>query len=536
MKSSNLVLTIAVGDYHKNISELTLPSIKKYAEKIGADFKCIENSSFQEIEWEKTIMFKLLNDYKRIIFFDIDLIVRQDCPSLFDIVPENKLGAFNSGKYFTKVETIQAISSVYNKSLKKVTTAYYNTGVLVVSKIHKELFRTPNQIQSGFDDFFNLNIQFNQTKVEELEYRFNRIHYQDKYCGISRLDSYIIHYSEAPKEILNKILPEDLESWDKDYPNFKYNKNIAISISAGMGDQICSEPAIRYVIKLYPNAKFHLLTHFPRLFDHLGLPVYSYDEWSGLDEPVMFMYTCPDDENSDHHLSHVLFHPTDFATMSMIKRTIPNIEKTITLRLDPDDVMNIANMILEKTTGKPLVLVHAGKWWDSKTFPVEWWQEVVDKLSEKLTVGLIGKTIDEKQGYQQVVCPNNGIDFRDITSLGELIALISLSKVLLTNDSSPIHIAGAFDNWIVTIPTCKHADHILPYRNGTQNYKTIALNKSLLLDDLEIRHTEFRTDTIDKIPYGKTIYDYLPEVDDVVRSIFEIYDNKKDDILLEKKN
>lgn len=536
MSHKNLVLTISVGEYHQSISKLTLPSIKKYADKIGADFVCVETSIHEQVEWEKTIIFKFLNDYKRIIFFDIDLIIREDCPSLFDLIPENKLGVFNSGKYFSKIESIQSVSTIYNKPLKKIMTSYYNTGVMVLSKIHKELFRVPDEIMSGFDDFFNLNLQFNQTKVEELEYRFNRIHYMDKYCGISRLDSYIIHYSEAPKDILFRILPEDLQQWKKDYPNFKYNKNIAISISAGMGDQICAEPAIRYVKKLYPDVKFHLLTHFPRLFDHLDLPVYSYDEWSGLDEPVMFMYTCPDDDNSEHHLSHVLFHPTDFATMSMIKRTIPSEDKTISLRLDPNDVMNMTNMVLEKSKGNPLILIHAGKWWDSKTFPVEWWQEVVDRLSERLTVGLIGKTIDDKQGYQPVVCPNNGIDFRDITSLGELMALISLSKVLLTNDSSPLHIAGAFDNWIVTIPTCKHPEHILPFRNGTQNYKTISKYKSLLLDDLEIRHTEFKTDTIDRIPDGKTIYDYLPEVDEVVDSIFDIYDNKLNEFSFEKKN
>jgi ADP-heptose:LPS heptosyltransferase len=107
------------------------------------------------------------------------------------------------------------------------------------------------------------------------------------------------------------------------------------------------------------------------------------------------------------------------------------------------------------------------------------------------------------------------------------MSLISLTKVLVSNDSSPVHIAGAFDNWIVTIPTCKHPDHILPYRNGTQSYKTRALYKSILLDDLEIRHTEFKTDTIDTIPPGKTLYDYIPDVDTVVDEIFKIYDSEK---------
>ena len=55
------------------------------------------------------------------------------------------------------------------------------------------------------------------------------------------------------------------------------------------------------------------------------------------------------------------------------------------------------------------MLVHCGKWWPSKTLPIEWWQEIVDELSKTYTVGLIGKTIDEKQGYLPVVCPDDGI-------------------------------------------------------------------------------------------------------------------------------
>ena len=108
----------------------------------------------------------------------------------------------------------------------------------------------------------------------------------------------------------------------------------------------------------------------------------------------------------------------------------------------------------------------------------------------------------------------------------------SVSKIvphgvdLVTNDSSPLHIAGAFDNWIVTVPTCKHPEHILPFRNGTQSYKTKVLYKKLLLDDLEIRHTESHTDTIDTIPEGNTLWDYIPEVDKLVKEVFETYEKQ----------
>ena len=136
-------------------------------------------------------------------------------------------------------------------------------------------------------------------------------------------------------------------------------------------------------------------------------------------------------------------------------------------------------------------------------------------------------TLSDNQGYLDIKCPVDGFDFRDFTNLGENIALISLSKVTLSNDSSPIHIAGAFDNWIVVVPTSKHPDHILPWRQGSQRHKTKSIFKKLLQDDLEVRHTEFYFDTIDKLPKNKKIDEYLPEPEEVVNEIFDIYFNKQ---------
>lgn len=533
MKKENLVLTISIGEYHKKISDFTLPFIKNYAEKINADFININEFRTDYItqKWNKFYIYELLNQYKRIIYLDIDVIIRKDCPNLFDIVPENKLGMFNEGRYVARFEFLEQASEYYGEPLKKWNGKFFNSGVMVISRIHKQLFKMPKGIDYVETDQPYLNLRILNDKIDmfELDYRFNRMDILDSICGISRLDSYIIHYAGAPESQIFGVLEKDILQWEIDYPDFEYKRNILISVTAGMGDQVCAEPAIRYVQKLYPEDNIFVVTHFPRLFEHLSLPIYTYDEWAGLNDSILTMYTCPDDEQSEHKLSHVLFHPTDFATMSMIKRTIPNHEKTINLKLNAEDVSYVLSLLENRNQSKPILLVHAGKWWDSKTLPLEWWQQIVNKLSEKLTVVLIGKTIDEKQGYVPVEIPKDGIDLRDLTSLGELFALISLSNCLLTNDSSPLHIAGAFDNWIVTIPTCKHPDHILPFRNGSQYYKTKALYKSILLDDLEIRHTAFKADTIDKIPLGKTLYDYIPEVDVVVTEIFDVYQfNEKD--------
>jgi len=526
-----LVLTISIGEYYQKISKYTLPSIKKYANKINADFLNINefNEKYITQKWNKFYIYELLNKYKRIIYLDIDILIREDCPNLFDIVPETELGMFNEGRYAPRFEYLRQASEYYKEPLKEWNNKFYNSGVMVISRIHKQIFKMPKGIDFVETDqpYINLRINNDKVKMFDLDFKFNRMDLVDKFIGISRLDSYIVHYAGAPEDQIFNVIENDIKQWKLDSPKYKYERNILISVSAGMGDQLCAEPVIRYTKeKLYPNANIYVVTHHPRLFEHIDLPIFNYDNWKGINDAILTMHTCPDEETADHKLSHVLFHPTDFCSISTIRKTIPNIDKTIKLKVDIEDVISVASMIEEKPKDKPSILVHPGKWWPSKTFPIEWWQEVVDKLSEKLYVCLIGKTIDEKQGYVPISCPKNGYDFRDKTSLGEYIALISMVDVLLTNDSSPIHIAGAFDNWIVTIPTCKHPDHILPFRNGTQYYKTKSLYKKLLLDDLETRHTEHDTDTIDTIPEGKTLYDYLPNIDTVVKEIFDIYDKK----------
>ena len=532
MKKENLVLAISIGDYYNEVAKITLPSIKKYAEKIGADFLNVTefNKFYITQKWNKFLIAELLNQYKRIIYLDVDILIRDDCPNLFEVVPENKLGMFNEGRYSPRFEYLEQASEYYKEPLKKWGGKFYNSGVMVISRVHKQIFRLPKGVDFVETDqpYINLRILNDKVEMHDLHYDFNRMDILDKFCGISRLNSYIVHYAGAPKDVQMGVILKDIDQWKKDKEEgYKYKRNILISVTAGMGDQLCSEPAIRYTQKMYPDANITVVSHFPRLFEHLSCPVMTYDQWKGINDALLTMYTCPEDEHSEHKMSHVLFHPTDFASMSMIKRTIPNNDKTIQLKLDAEDVSYVIDLFKDKDPKKPVVVVHAGKWWPSKTLPLDWWQQIVNKLSEKLTVVLIGKTIDEKQGYLPVQIPEGGYDLRDLTTLGQLFALISLSRCLVTNDSSPLHIAGAFDNWIVTFPTCKHEDHILPFRNGTQAYKTKALRKNLLLDDLEIRHTEFKHDTIDLIPKGKTVLEYLPEVDTVVKEVMDIYDNKR---------
>jgi ADP-heptose:LPS heptosyltransferase len=520
-----LVLTKKTKN-ESEIEELTIPRIKDYAQKTNSDFQILED--FDEVSkfWEIS---NLLGIYDRLLYISPFILIRPDAPNLFDIVPNDKLGIFNEGRYINRATEMKAAMIYYRQEIKKDwDSEYYNFDILLASKKNRLLFKKPNYEEVGLDltPYINLMIHNNEISVFNLDFKFNRKEFLDDKIGISRLDSYMINYTDAPKNIIKDIIEKDIKQWKEDSPNYQYTRNIIIRLSAGMGDQIDSEPVARYVKKLYPEANIYLTTHFPRAFKHLkkyGIEVSSYDDWKGLNDAAIIF---ENKSKSVGLLSHPLFHPTDFSAMSMIRRNLPIEEKQIMLEVDAVDIKNLLELSKNSNTNKKKIIVHAGKWWDSKTFPKHWWQKVVDLLSEKLCVVLIGQTKSEKQGYVDIDCPKDGLDLRDMTNLGELIALISLCKVTLTNDSSPIHIAGAFDNWIVLIPTCKHPDNTLPYRNSSTRYKTKALYKKLLVDDLDLRHTEFNFDSIDKIPKGAIIEDYIPEPEKVAEEIFDIYFNK----------
>ena len=70
-----------------------------------------------------------------------------------------------------------------------------------------------------------------------------------------------------------------------------------------MGDQICSEPVIRHAQKMFSDSNLYILTHFPRLFSHLDIPTYTYDEWQGLEEA----YLNGHKENRLPHTTNISF-------------------------------------------------------------------------------------------------------------------------------------------------------------------------------------------------------------------------------------
>ena len=67
-----LVITLNINNYEPNITELTLPYMRKYSEKIGADFRIITERKYPQysLNYEKFQLYDIAADYDWTIFFD----------------------------------------------------------------------------------------------------------------------------------------------------------------------------------------------------------------------------------------------------------------------------------------------------------------------------------------------------------------------------------------------------------------------------------------------------------------------------------
>jgi hypothetical protein len=286
---------------------------------------------------------------------------------------------------------------------------------------------------------------------------------------------------------------------------------------------------LRYIHDvLYPDADLYVTTTYPELFTHLGIEHISKVPWTGVMVDAVHRMELHPSKETGHgkYTVNILSHPVDYIAMEALERTLPAKAKQITLP-DPDKVEIPWEEYIDPTTwpgASNLILVHPGTGWPSKTFPTEWWQEVIDGLTvEGYRVGIIGRDLQIKDSsgishaYQPVRCPFNGVDLRDKLPIMGLAKIIKHAPVLISNDSAPIHIAGAFDNWIILIPTCKHPEHLLPYRHGDQWYKAIALYERLACEEYRFRPTEIEVRSVAHTV--NPIETYLPSPSEVVEQV-----------------
>lgn len=91
---------------------------------------------------------------------------------------------------------------------------------------------------------------------------------------------------------------------------------------------------------------------------------------------------------------------------------------------------------------KKVVVLAPGSKWFTKQWPVEYFNKLAESLKKLSNARLI--VVGGKDEINLLIEKENTIDMRGKTSLLELADILSRADVVVTNDSSPIHIASAF--------------------------------------------------------------------------------------------
>lgn len=243
------------------------------------------------------------------------------------------------------------------------------------------------------------------------------------------------------------------------------NKNLLFATWGGIGDVICSEPTIRHALKNYKDCNITIATHKPELFSHLNsYDVYDLTKEKPITDDYLIFHTIPTQQDTSlipQFLSHMLVNCVDFPALSALRMQLPLEERYVILRPTTPTNSELLNLVENK---KKYVVVHAGRHWESKTFPTEWWNSVLDSIkSVGLIPVLIGKHEGESQGYVDASA-EGCVDLRDKTSLNDSVWLVQRMPVMLCNDSSPLHMAVSGDAWILFIASVKRPEYITHFR------------------------------------------------------------------------
>lgn len=263
------MVSVLIGDRHKRIAEVSHPTQIDYAHRHGIDYVIYDgneysiyhaNGSHSKIKqrsatvtkentfglpkpafgaYNKFNIVEMLEHYERIVYIDTDIIVRDDAPNIFDIVPKDKIGMMSeNGLMGGDRERLMAEwCKTHDIDISSWDQEYYNSGVMVISQGHEKLLHL-SEVYYG-DVFFeqthiNTNIMEHNVPMYHLPYSFNRTSFMDLVLDTPRHSAYFIHYagswmmlkeghSPTPEHLL-KIMKHDIEKWRLGSPDHKYSK------------------------------------------------------------------------------------------------------------------------------------------------------------------------------------------------------------------------------------------------------------------------------------------------------------------------
>ena len=222
-----VALVTRADDNIKEMSDITLPIIKGYADKVGAEFINLNHEAPFLTEddnphYRILKVLDLFDVYDRIIHVDADILITKECPNILEHVPEDHIGMIYEDKGSRTHNRRALIANVQQKwGDVGWREGYTNGGFSVWSKEHKNIFLPHNNQYwtswGSADIHISYNIHKYGYKLQELDYKWNHMTmFSEPWNNnANRFDSYVIHY--AGKGVFDSDCPDRVTQIKRDY-------------------------------------------------------------------------------------------------------------------------------------------------------------------------------------------------------------------------------------------------------------------------------------------------------------------------------
>jgi lipopolysaccharide biosynthesis glycosyltransferase len=225
----------------------SIKSLEKYCEKFNLDLIIMDKpkynfsgkAKYQYLILEKFQAYDYLKEkYDRLLKIDTDILITNNCPNIFEIVPRDSIGVvyedIGSRKFRRKKEIIELQKAFGFINWK---TNYFNAGMMVMSKEHNEANFLNKEIINSIKNYpldhgvreqniLNWKVKKLEYKIHALDYRYNHMFMFDElnFTNLKlgsifknkRKNSFIIHYAGNKKkrlETMNKDFPIIMDDW-----------------------------------------------------------------------------------------------------------------------------------------------------------------------------------------------------------------------------------------------------------------------------------------------------------------------------------
>ena len=179
------------------LAPVFLPEAKVNADGVG---------KYKFGRFEKFQAGEVLADFDRMMLLDADTLITDLAPNVFDVVAPDKLGVVR--------EDVLNITKTRRRHLRTAQLVmgeldwhegYFNSGVIVASKMHRDLWKVDNQLRQTIlhpklgkhkeQKIVNWRARKLGFELQWMDPRWNYLRMYEKKLGEPRTNSFVIHYA-----------------------------------------------------------------------------------------------------------------------------------------------------------------------------------------------------------------------------------------------------------------------------------------------------------------------------------------------------